>query len=70
MRKKGPAVHRVEHPKFPVDFFEHCQQLQYSDIEVGGEREEVGNWESGNAQLQAFGYINGCTIDCVTPLIM
>ena len=43
MRKKGPVVRRVEHPKFPIDFFEHCQMLQYNEIEVKEERE----WEEG-----------------------
>ena len=43
MRKKGPVVRRVEHPKFPIDFFEHCQMLQYNEIEV----KEEGEWEEG-----------------------
>ena len=43
VRKKGPVVRRVEHPKFPIDFFEHCQMLQYNEIEVKEERE----WEEG-----------------------
>lgn len=42
VRKKDPAVRRVEHPKFPIDFFEHCQQLQYSEIEVGRGEEKEG----------------------------
>ena len=39
VRKKGPVVRRVEHPKFPIDFFEHCQSLQYNEIEVKEEGE-------------------------------
>ena len=46
MRKKGPVVRRVEHPKFPIDFFEHCQMLQYNEIEVKEERE----WEEGGEE--------------------
>ena len=46
VRKKGPVVRRVEHPKFPIDFFEHCQMLQYNEIEVKEERE----WEGGGGE--------------------
>ena len=49
VRKKDPAVRRVEHPKFPIDFFEHCQQLQYNEIEVGKEEGEGGG---GNGRTE------------------
>lgn len=34
-RKKVRPIQRgVEQPKFPVDFFENCQMLPYTDIDV------------------------------------
>ena len=39
-KKEGGGAGWVEKPKFPVDYFEHCQALQFSDIEVGGEGRE------------------------------
>ena len=37
-KKARPSQRGVEAPKFPVDFFENCQMLQYTDIDV---REDV-----------------------------
>jgi len=50
VRKKDPAVRRVEHPKFPIDFFEHCQQLQYNEIEVGRGEGEEGRGKRGGKE--------------------
>ena len=55
VRKKGPVVRRVEHPKFPIDFFEHCQMLQYNEIEVKEERE----WEEGGGGEEEEGECKG-----------
>ena len=34
VKKPSQGTRKIENPKFPVDFFEHCQQMQYTDIEV------------------------------------